>query len=144
MKIKVFLSVLLLLASITIPAETRSKIDSVESWQIYINDELVIQRKSLENNQAITLDYVTKNTVFKIKCNHLGKLPENRFLEITNKHNEIIGTYRYDAKSDCEMRFKATDFFDKLGANEKITIYYSEGNKKSIRNEKVKLVEFVF
>jgi hypothetical protein len=144
MKIKVFLSVLLLLASIAIPAETLPKTDSVESWQIYINDALVIQQKSAENNQAVTLDYVSKNTVFKIKCNHLGKLPDNRLLEITNKNNQVIAAYRYDAKSACEMQFEATDFFDKLGSNEKISIYYSEGKEKSAKNEKVKLVEFIF
>jgi len=111
--------------------------ETLTNWKIQINDKLV----TADN---IKLEVLSKNTEFKIEYLNANKFVQNRFIEVVNKEGVVLKKYTFDGKDINQgMSFKAEAFYDKLGDDEKLSIFYYEKGKLSNLG-KVKLVEITF
>ena len=113
------------------------KKDIMANWRIQINDKII-------TDDNIKLELLSKATVFKIEYLSENKTVSSRFIEVVNKEGVVLKKYAYAGNDTRQpMLFKADAFYDKLGDDEKLSIFYSEKGKLA-KTEKIKLVEISF
>ncbi len=111
--------------------------ETLTNWKIQINDKIV----TADN---IKLELLSKNTEFKIEYLNTSKSVNYRFIEVVNKEGIVLKKYSFEGKDISQgMSFKADSFYDKLGEDEKLSIFYYEKGKQS-KAGKIKLVEITF
>ena len=121
------------------------KTDTLDTWEIYVNDKLLAVENIRSQAKTIKLEMLSKTAVFAINYKTQTPVPKTKYLEIVNKNGSTLKKYTFEDQSGSEqMSFKVADFFDYLGENETLTLYYTEKSGKQPRTEKIKLVQFEF
>ncbi len=126
-------------------AKPAPKTDTIDSWEVYVNNKLLITENAKSKIKTIQLDMISKSAVFAVNYTTFTPIPKTKYLEVVNKNGVVLKKYTFEDQSGSEqMSFKVADFFDYLGEDEKLTIYYYEKSGKRSKTEKIKLVEVTF
>ncbi len=101
-----------------------------ESFEIYLNNKLVLQRfgNKIDDIKSLSLNHSISNQKISVKYNHCGRVAKNRQITIRNAKNRILSILKYpDASSPMSgMEINVKDLLNLKNVNgNTLTLYYS-------------------
>ena len=101
-----------------------------EGFQIYLNNELVLQKfgNDMDKVQTINLDEKSLNGELSVKYHHCGKVGKDRVLTIKDLDNKNLKEWKFAdvSEASASMKCGVKEIFSlKIKNNTKLNLYYT-------------------
>jgi hypothetical protein len=98
-----------------------------DMFEIYVNNNLVVQQHIAETKTVKNLAWNEGNKIseIKIRYSHCGVAGKNRSIVIKNSQNQVLKKWQFSDSPDQSMNFKIKDLSALQNSNTALYIYYT-------------------
>lgn len=99
-----------------------------ESYSIYLNDKLVLQKHGMSEAQApsLALDQSASNDQLSIRYNHCGQIGKNRSITVKDEQQKVLREWDFGNVTGADVTIKGKEILDLYGKEGSIlNLYYS-------------------